>query len=408
MVESLRPPVTMGVLDTSDVVRGPSGSASWRIGIGVSLFGLRPIIQAFLWVARIISLGLRTIGIFAAGMPPKGHLEVSYGHRIPTLVEPSVGGIVKFQRMQAVFPNSLWRFNILYLVSSRLPHTPIGLVRVARSKGARFVWNQNGVAYPGWYGPGWERINAPLKTLLYEADYVFYQSEFCRRTADQFLGKRTGPHEILYNSVDTTTFAPPTTRLSRQPLTLLVAGTQDLYYRLSVPLQTLAVIARERPDVQMLVAGRLRWIPDEQECRRVAARLVSELGLEDRVRFLGPYAQAEAPQLFKKAHVLIHAKYNDPCPTVILEAMACGLPVVYSASGGVPELVGSEAGIGLQADLSWEQQLPPDPKAVARAVLEIAEGRDRFAEAARQRAVDRFDVRPWLHRHRAIFEELVH
>ena len=35
---------------------------------------------------------------------------------------------------------------------------------------------------------------------------------------------------------------------------------------------------------------------------------------------------------------------NDPCPNVVLEAMACGLPVVHAASGGTVELVGDEAG----------------------------------------------------------------
>lgn len=343
-----------------------------------------------------------------AGMPQKGRIGVSYGHRVPTLEEPSVGGIVKFQRMQEVFQNSLWRFNILYLVSSRLPHTPIGLVHIARSKRARFVWNQNGVAYPGWYGSGWERINAPLRTLLHEADYVFYQSEFCKYSADRYLGRRNGPQEVLCNPVDTEAFVPLMSPLPDRPLTLLVAGTQDLFYRLSVPLQALSLIARERPDVHLLVAGRLRWIPDEAECRRVASRLVSELGVEGRVQFLGPYTQAEAPCLFPRAHVLIHAKYNDPCPTTVLEAMACGVPVAYSRSGGVHELVGDEAGIGVPAELNWEEQIPPDPAAMAKAVLEIVEHRSRFAEAARQRVVDRFDVRPWLQRHREVFEELLH
>ncbi len=407
MVESLRPPVIMGVLNTSDVVRGPSGDMCWRPSVSASLFGLRSIIRAFLWVTRVVSLGLRAIGIFAVGMPPKGCIGVSYGHRVPTLEELSGGGIVKFQYMQTFFPNSRWRFNILYLVSSRLPQTPIGLVRVARSKGSRFVWNQNGVAYPGWYGPGWERVNAPLKTLLHEADYVFYQSEFCRRSADQFLGRRNGPYEVLYNPVDTATFVPPAALLAHQPLTLLVAGTQDLFYKFSIPLQSLAVIARERPDVRLIVAGRLRWIPDEAECQRVASRLVSELGVEDRVQFWGPYTQAEAPYLFQQAHVLIHAKYNDPCPTVVLEAMSCGVPVAYSRSGGVYELVGGEAGIGIPAELNWDQQIPPDPDAIARAVLELADNRERYAEAARQQAVDRFDVKLWLRRHRDVFEELL-
>jgi glycosyltransferase involved in cell wall biosynthesis len=128
-------------------------------------------------------------------------------------------------------------------------------------------------------------------------------------------------------------------------------------------------------------------------------------GVEDRVELLGPYSQAEAPALYRRADLLLHTKYNDPCPTVVLEAMACGLPVVHSASGGTPELVG-EAGVGIEAPLDWEHDHPPAAEALAAAVRECAERLDALSSAARTRAM-RFDVRPWLERHRAVFEELV-
>ena len=53
--------------------------------------------------------------------------------------------------------------------------------------------------------------------------------------------------------------------------------------------------------------------------------------------------------MLRRAHVLLHTKVNDPCPTAVIEAMACGLPVAYPASGGTVELVGDEAGIGVAA-----------------------------------------------------------
>ena len=60
--------------------------------------------------------------------------------------------------------------------------------------------------------------------------------------------------------------------------------------------------------------------------RRRPARSIRRLGLEDAVELLGPYTQAEAPALMRRADLLLHTKYNDPCPTVVLEAMASGLP----------------------------------------------------------------------------------
>src|SRR5207248_3199179 len=79
----------------------------------------------------------------------------------------------------------------------------------------------------------------------------------------------------------------------------------------------------------------------------------------------GRYAQRDAPALYRRAHLLLHTKRNDPCPNVVLEALSCGLPVVHSASGGLPELVGREAGIGVPDEGDWEHDVPPDPEALA-------------------------------------------
>jgi glycosyltransferase involved in cell wall biosynthesis len=125
------------------------------------------------------------------------------------------------------------------------------------------------------------------------------------------------------------------------------------------------------------------------------------------VAFSGPYTQAQAVDLFGAADLLLHTKYNDPCPRLVVEAMACGLPVVYSASGGVPELVGEEAGIGVPAPRDWERDHPPAPEALADAVRRVMQRRPAFSSAARERAVERFDVRPWLKRHATVFAELL-
>ena len=87
--------------------------------------------------------------------------------------------------------------------------------------------------------------------------------------------------------------------------------------------------------------------------------------------------------------------------------MACGVPVVYSASGGVPELVGDEAGVGCETVCDYEMDHPPDPAAMAKAVNQVAAELPRYARQARLRAVDRFDVRPWLDRHQEIFTNIL-
>jgi glycosyltransferase involved in cell wall biosynthesis len=331
--------------------------------------------------------------------------RVFYGYdRISGRTEYADSGMVKAQLMQDQFPNSPDRFNVLYLVSSRIPYGAVQIASAARSKGVRLVWNQNGVGYPACY-KDWQAVNAPLRELLHAADHVFYQSEFCRLSADRFLGVRKGPWEVLYNPVDISIFTP-TAPPDPGQLVMLLGGSQYQAYRVATAINVLAEVMRFRPEASLYVTGRLSW-SDEAQAARMALNWARERGVQDRVSFLGPYNQSEAPTIFRRAHVLLHTKYNDPCPGAVIEAMACGVPVVYSASGGVPELVGKDAGIGISVDLNWDRDIPPDARAMAEAVLEVARHRKEFSHAARQRAEEKFDSRPWIQRHQEVFEDLL-
>jgi glycosyltransferase involved in cell wall biosynthesis len=347
--------------------------------------------------------------IWRTDLSDRAGARVFYGHgHIPRADEPTFGGIVKFQRIQDVFPNDPLHFNVLYMVSSRMADDWRQLLWLARQRRARVVWNQNGVAYAGWYGPGWQAVNRPIARMLHAADFVFYQSRFCKLSADRFLGERRGRGEILYNAVDTDVFTPAAADPDRSRLVILLGGTQYQRYRLEAALQTVAILRRRDCAVHLLVSGALNWPPDHgDDPQRAAHRLVTDLGLTSCVTFLGPYAQHDAPAILRRAHLLLHTKYNDPCPGVVVEAMACGLPVVYSRSGGVPELVGEDAGVGIPTALDWEHDQPPPADALADAVLQVAAHRADFAAAARRRAVERFDLRPWVQRHREVFEELL-
>jgi glycosyltransferase involved in cell wall biosynthesis len=373
----------------------------------VSDEALRGLARLLARNARHIRAHMRGLRSMLAGRPPRGQPFVWYGmNTIPDARDHVVGGIVKLQHLVDRFPNRPLRFNVLYLVSSRLPDAPEALAWWAKRNGARLVLNQNGVAYPAWHGPGWERVNEPMTALLAAADHVFYQSDFCRISADRFAGRATAPSEILYNAVDLTRFRPAS-RARDHRVVLLLGGSQDQRYRFDAAVRTLAALRRRHVDAELIVTGRLRWSPDARACQREAEALVRSLELSDRVTLTGPYTQAEAPSIFQRADILLHTKYNDPCPTVVIEALASGLPVVYSRSGGVPELVGEHAGVGVAADLSWERDLPPDPEALADAVDQVSHRLDDYRHAARQRAVDCFDVRRWVDRHAEVFGRLV-
>ena len=320
-----------------------------------------------------------------------------YGHdRVPAPGERAAGGTAKAQKLNERFPSSPTDFSILYLGTTWLPRDLGPLLRIAKRRGAAIVVNQDGVAYPGWAGERTDELNDPLRRAVLAADHVVYQSEFSKQSADEFLGAPHGTWEILHNVADTAHFTPAATQPVGGPI-LLLGGDQTQAYRLELALRTLAALRAERPDARLLITGRL-VSPIEP--------LVDELGLRGGVHLVGGYVQRDAPGVFRRAHLLLHTKVQDPCPTLVVEAMACGLPVVHPASGGTSELVGDVAGIGVAHPVSWERDEPPSPDALADAVARVLDELPRYSAAARSRAVERFSLEPWLERHAEIFERL--
>ena len=344
--------------------------------------------------------------IAPAPRPPLTSPELSYGHRhVPGPREPAHGGMVKMQRLAAIWPNQYRRYNILYLGSSCLPRDWAVQLALARRRRALVVLNQNGVATPAWCSGDLESVNAPLRCVLLAADHVIYQSDFCKRASDAYLGPARGEWEVLHNPVDTRHFTPRPVPHPAGPLTLLAAGTINEFYRLQAAARTLAHLRRRRPDARLLIAGRYGWA-EPRVAEAQADALLRETGTAAHVTRLKQYTQAEAPGIFRQAQILLHTQFNDNCPTVVLEAMACGLPVVHTGSGGTPELVG-DGGLGLHAVGSFETRAESDPGEMGEAVIQVAEELPRFSRAARRRAEEIFDVRPWIERHRRLFAELL-
>lgn len=166
------------------------------------------------------------------------------------------GTLVKARLLQSRFPEQRWHFSLLYILSNAifLPQFVLGRIKAA---GVPIVLNQNGVFYPAWYQQGWERENARMAKVHAAADYVFYQSEFCQRCAEQFLGRRNGRSEILYNAVDTRHFTPAEAASDKRSFTFLVTGKigTSTAYRLASSISGLAAARTRGLDVRLMVAG---------------------------------------------------------------------------------------------------------------------------------------------------------
>lgn len=330
-------------------------------------------------------------------------IRANYGCLSGALNPRPIGGEIKYLHLRGRFPERRQDFNLIYLVSSALPSQVIQLVQTAKSRGAKLVWNQNGIAYPGFYGDFYPWFNRNMAELLALADYVIYQSEFCRQSADRYLGKAKCPFEILFNPVDAEKFRPRANALPITTWKIICAGTNHSFYRVKSPLEAVKILRGRGRPVHLTIAGEFRWRGGDKQ----VAGIIRKLGLVDSVRIDPPFSQGEAPEIYRNAHILLHGKDKDPCPTVPIEAMACGLPVVGLASGGMPELITPPAGRLVPVPETWTEDVAADPVAMADAVEEIMAAYEPFALSARRHAEKIFDVRPWLDRHAAIFREVL-
>lgn len=328
---------------------------------------------------------------------------LSYANRAPFLSKLVYGGRVKLSLLQKVYPDKKKAFNILYLVSSSISIYARQMLAVCKSKGVKVVWNQNGVAYPAWAPETYKYINKPLAEGLRLADWVIYQSGFCKESADKYLGVREENFSILYNSVDTVLFSPLKQHRVSSPLCLLVMGSHEQAPRVMLALESLAVIRKKGFNAHLTIAGRLNW----HRAKREVAEGICRLHLDSYVSIIGAYLQQEAPRLYCGAHILLHLKYADPCPSVVIESMACGTPVVGLNSGGVPELLADKGGEAIDINFSWDKCDYPHPERVVESVESIMGNWDFWSQAARKRAVEHFDEKTWIKAHKDVFNSVL-
>jgi glycosyltransferase involved in cell wall biosynthesis len=269
-----------------------------------------------------------------------------------------------------------------------------GLYR-ARRGGARIVQRLNGM---NWIQ---RRRRTGLRHFL-RAEYgnlllvtirnrlaqrVVYQSEFARRWWEREYGRARTPWRVVYNAVDLAQYTPegPGEPPQDRQRLLLVEGSLGGGYELG--LETAVALAERLESahsqrIELMVVGKVSAELAEGWKKRTAMAL----------NFAGLVPRSEIPALDRSAHLLYAADINAACPNSVIEALACGLPVVSFDTGALPELVTGDAGrIASYGGDVWQLE-PPDIPALARAADEILADPGRFRRAARQRAEQAFGL----------------
>jgi glycosyltransferase involved in cell wall biosynthesis len=178
---------------------------------------------------------------------------------------------------------------------------------------------------------------------------------------------------------------------SDDPLVISVAVMRE-GKGIDVLISAAAEVLRERPEVRFALVG-------DGPLREEWRRLAESSGVAEAFVWTG--FRRDVPAVLREADLFVHPTLADAFPTVLLEAMDAGLPIVASSVGGVPEIV--------EEGLTGRLVPPGDAQALAAAILESLRQPAWLAEAgaaARRRVEREFSIEVWVERLMALYREV--
>jgi glycosyltransferase involved in cell wall biosynthesis len=218
------------------------------------------------------------------------------------------------------------------------------------------------------------RISDPIsaldtRTVLREADFLVTVSNDLRRKAVA-MGAFPEKARTIHNGCDLSVFHVRDRLAARQKLgldpaaeTVVYIGRMDLKKGLRELVEAAASLHSERPNLRVYLVG-------EGPDRNIIESAIQAHNASSYIHAMPGCSPDEVPEWMTAADLVTLPSYMEGCPNVVLEALACGRPVVATNVGGIPEIMSDECG----------QLVPPrDPSALARAFAAVL---DRTWDAA--------------------------
>jgi 1,2-diacylglycerol 3-alpha-glucosyltransferase len=236
------------------------------------------------------------------------------------------------------------------------PHIPISV--------------DHAMAYVTWFHNRCDYVTAPSQSVFAELGMA---------------GLRR-PHLVISNPIDTGRFTPARAderdalraRFGLAGPTITYAGRLGPEKNIEVLLQALAALRDDGVVAELTIAGHGSHEP-------ILRRLAAELLIDRQVRFLGTLAQDDLAQLLRISDTFAIMSTSETQSMVLLQAMACGIPVIAAAARALPEFVRPANGVLVD---------PHDPARLARVLPDMLASpeRRRAMGSAARRSAERYGV----------------
>ena len=257
----------------------------------------------------------------------------------------------------------------------------------ARSRGGRIVQRLDGI---NWVH---KKRDTGLKHYL-RAEYgnfilsfirsriatkVIYQSEFSRNWWEDWYGQARVPSNVIYNGVDLNTYSPGESPSEHPYKILLVEGSLGGGYEMGLDnaIRLVEILQQKHSlPIELTVVGK---ITDEHKKQVASKTQIS-------INWMGSVPREHIPEIDRSSHLLFSADLNAACPNSVIEALACGLPVLAFDTGALNELVLGDSGLIVPYGGNPWNIDPPDVAGLAGAAMEILKDQPRFRKSAREQA----------------------
>jgi glycosyltransferase involved in cell wall biosynthesis len=240
----------------------------------------------------------------------------------------------------------------------------------------------------------------PSRTLglvFRAADLVVSPSGAFLRQCANALAPFAAPRTVIHNGVDLAELDSQKSSdgaEAQSPFILSVAS-HDEWKGLDVLIRAIALLREQGETTRLVLAG-------DGPIRAELEHLTATLGLNHHVQFLGYQPRSSVARLLNQCSLFVLPSRSEPFGIVVIEALACGKPVIATAVGGIPEIIeDGRNGILVQ---------PDDPSALAAAIRRLfgdANLRERLGRAGRQRVNDAFRWQHMGERYARAYEELL-
>jgi len=255
----------------------------------------------------------------------------------------------------------------------------------------------NGKLRTGWrhyiraeYG-NW--ILSTIRTRI--ATTIVYQSKFTKDWWDRKYGALSKPNWTIYNGVDLDQFSPSKQletpkdryRIIMVEGSLLGGYEQGLEAAFEMIQHLSHLMVEDKKKIELMIIGKV-----SEATRYFYEQWLRQKGLDYSLNWVGVVPHEKIPEFDRSAHFLYSSDLNAACPNSVIEALACGLPVVSFDTGALPEIVTKNAGvITPYGGDPWKLE-KPDTHTLAKSAMEILIQQPKYREGARRRAEESFGL----------------